>query len=197
MKKFSLYDLVMLGIFNAALVLFFYGTVMLLHFFPLFWGMMDPVVNLVLAPIFLFMLVCVPKTGALTIHGFIIGTVHLATGWWPGFIAGITAGLLVDGASLALGGYKRKFVAIGSVLLFVTIKAFIYYAPMYLFTYIPWFEDVLKIWPKEYIEKYTLYYAMGFLAVNCATCSVGLYLGQRLLKNQFINTRAYSTNNPC
>lgn len=188
-EKFTTYDLVMLGIFNAALVIFFYGTVMALHFFPIMWGMMDPVVNFVLAPIFLLMLVRVPKTGAMTIHGLIIGCLHLSTGWWPGFIAGGAAGLLADGVSFVAGGYRRKSVVMAVVLTFVTLKAFIFYAPMYLFAYIPWFQDIMSMWPKEYIAKYTLYYALGFLTLNLVTTSAGLLFGQRLFKRHFQHTR--------
>ncbi len=191
-QKLTTYDLIMLGIFNAALILFFFGTAMILHLFPILWGAMDPIINFVLAPIFLLMLVRVPKIGALTIHGLIIGMVHTAIGWWPGFIAGALGGLLADTLVYLLGGYKRKLVAIGGILTFVTLKTAIFYAPLYLFKYIPWFNDVLTMWPKEYIAKYTFYYALGFLVFTWIGSFMGLMMGQRLLKKFFNNTRLYS-----
>lgn len=188
-KKFTTHDLVMLGIFNAALVLFFYGTTLVLHFIPFLWGAMDPVLSFVLAPIFLLMLVRVPKTGVLTIHGAIIGIVHAAIGWWPGLIAGVVAGLTADGCSLMAGGYRRRGVAYGGILLFVTLKVFLFYSPMFLVTDLPWFDDVLSMWPKESIEKYTTYYVAGLLISSFVACSAGLFFGKRILSRHFGKTR--------
>ncbi|MUM78824.1 hypothetical protein GKC30_14400 [Pseudodesulfovibrio sp. F-1] len=188
-ERFTTYDLVMLGIFNAALIIFFFATTMALHFFPILWGAMDPIINFVLAPIFLLMLVRVPKTGAITVHGLIIGLVHAAIGWWPGLVAGLTAGLFADGISYILGGYKQRSAVIGCILIFVTVKALVFYAPFYLFKFLPWFDEALQMWPQETIEKYTLYYAVGFLLFNLAACSVGLLLGHRLINKHFKNTR--------
>ncbi|MCT4626410.1 MptD family putative ECF transporter S component [Halodesulfovibrio sp.] len=188
LTKFTTHDLVMVGIFNAALVLFFYGTTIVLHFIPFLWGAMDPVLCFVLAPIFLLMVVRVPKTGVLTIHGFIIGIVHAAIGWWPGLVAGIVGGTVADAFAVAAGGYKKKTVVYGSISLFFLVKIALFYSPMYLFMYLPWFDDVLSMWPKESIEKYTVVYVIGVLVFSLIACFAGLLFGQRMLSRHFKNS---------
>lgn len=187
-EKLTTSDLIMLGVFNATLVLLFYGVVMGLHFFPILWGAMDPIVNFILAPVFLLMLSRVPKVGALTIHGTILGSCHAIMGWWPGFFAGVAAGMLADAVSFFSGGYNRNWVKAVAVMAFVTLKAVIFYSPVYLFRYVPWFDEVLSTWPESQIDKYSAYYAVGFLGANLAACLAGLLLGRRMINRRFRNT---------
>ena len=186
-RTFALPDLVMLGVYNAALLLGYYGVIIVLHFFPVLWGAMDPAINFALAPIYLLMLARVPKNGVMTLHGAIIGLAHLATGWWPGLIAGLAAGVSADGIARIMGGYGRKAAAPTGILVFATIKAMIFYCPLYLFSYFPVFSDVLSMWPREFIEEYTVFYAVGFLGVNGIACAAGLYWGRRILRKNFEN----------
>lgn len=189
LEKFTTRDLILLGVFNATVLLFYYGALLVLHLLPVFWGAMDPIVNFFLTPIFFLMLVQVPKAGAMTVHGLIMGLVHAATGWWPGFFAALAAGLLADGLSLCMGGYTRRPAICLAVLLYTTLKAVLFYAPLYLLTYIPWFNKVVSIWPQELLGRYTTLYALAFLIANAVTCSLGLLAGNRLLGKHFKNAR--------
>lgn len=193
MERFNTRELILLGVFNALLLCCFWGTIVVLHLMPLLWAGMDPIVNFVLAPIFCVMLIKVPKIGVMTIHGIIIGITHAAAGWWPGFVAGLVAGVLADGVSKALGGYKKQHVFWAAILVFATAKAFIFYAPVYLLCNVSWFQEVISAWPRDYIEKFTFYYVMALLFANFLTCSLGIALGSRIVHKHFKNTSVYQS----
>ena len=187
--NFSTHDLVMLGVFNAVLLLSFYGILMILHLLPFLWGAIDPIVNFFIAPIFLIMVLRIPKIGVLTVHGIIVGLVHAVMGWWPGFFAAFIAGLIADTTALFLGGYKKFAIITTCILIFVSFKAFLFYAPLYAFSYVPMFNKVLEKWPQSYIEKFTLYYAVGFIFFNLLSSSAGLLIGKRIVNKHFIDTK--------
>lgn len=182
---FNIRELVLLGVMNAVILALFYAVIMTLHFIPPLWGFMDPIVNLLLAPVYILMLRQIPKPLVMTIHGAVIGLFHTMTGWWPGLVAGLCAGLAADGIALSAGGYARGRGIWLGVPVFATLKTFVFYAPVYLLTLFPVFEDVVATWPKEAVEGYTASYAMLVLGLNLIACMAGLGIGQRMIGRHF------------
>ena len=189
-SKFSIKDLVLLGAMNAVLVILYYLVIMLLHLIPPLWGFIDPVVNLVLVPVYALMLRLIPKMFVMTIHGAIIGAIHIAIGWWPGLFAGIIGGLAADLTACFLGGYSRPRAVIAGVCVYTTVKAMLFYAPLYLFVFAPVFQEVVSTWPQESLDLFSGLFPVIFLALNLAASLTGLKLGQKLISRHFVQTGA-------
>jgi putative ECF transporter S component (TIGR02185 family) len=170
---------------NAVILALFYAVIMTLHFIPLLWGFMDPIVNFFLAPVYILMLRQIPKPLVMTIHGAVIGLFHTMTGWWPGLVAGLLAGLAADGIAASFGGYAKGRGIWFGVPVFATVKTFVFYSPVYLLTLFPVFEDVVSTWPKEAVEDYTAPFAMLVLALNLVACLAGLGIGHRMIGRHF------------
>ena len=66
----------MLGVMNAMFIVLFYAVIMAVHFIPPLWGMIDPMANFLLAPVYVLMLRLIPKPFVMTIHGVILGLFH-------------------------------------------------------------------------------------------------------------------------
>lgn len=185
-KSFTLRDLVLLGTMNAVLIVLLYVIILILHLIPPLWGFMDPISSLLLAPVYILMLRLVPKMFVMTIHGAILGLFSILTGWWPGLLAGIAAGLLADFSSKLYGGYSNPGALYLSIPVFATVKTLLFYFPLYSFVFLPVFEDVVSAWPKEAVEGYTVIFAGLILLLNLAACLTGLKLGKKMLSRHFV-----------
>ena len=175
----------MLGVMNAMFIVLFYAVIMAVHFIPPLWGMIDPMANFLLAPVYVLMLRLIPKPFVMTIHGVILGLFHTMTGWWPGLVAGLVGGLLADGIAMLVGGYLRRRAVILSVVVFATAKTFLFYFPVYMVVLFPVFQGVVSTWPKEAVEGYSAAFAGVVLVANLAACLIGLSQGQMMLTRHF------------
>ena len=182
---FNIRELVLLGVMNAMFIVLFYAVIMAVHFIPPLWGMIDPMANFLLAPVYVLMLRLIPKPFVMTIHGVILGLFHTMTGWWPGLVAGLVGGLLADGIAMLVGGYTRRRAVILSVVVFATAKTFLFYFPVYMVVLFPVFQGVVSTWPKEAVEGYSAAFAGVVLVANLAACLIGLYLGQKMITRHF------------
>ena len=183
--EFSIKELVLLGTMNAALILLSYIIIFVLHLIPPLWGFMDPICNFFLAPVYILMLSLVPKSYVMTIHGTLMGLCAILTGWWPGLLAGVIAGVLADLAARMAGGYAQTRNIFLSVLVFATIKALLFYLPLYGYMLFPIFSEVITQWPKEAVAGYTISFAVIVLVLNLAACMAGLLWGKKMLSRHF------------
>lgn len=181
-------ELVLLGAMNAALILLSYAIILVMHLLPPLWGFIDPVCNFLLAPAYILMLRLVPKPFVMTIHGTIFGLFTTLTGWWPGLLAGVCAGFLADLAAALAGGYPLPRAVFAAVPVFATVKALLFYFPLYGYILFPVFADVISQWPEKVITEYTVRFAALVLAVNLAACLAGLFWGRKMLARHFSAT---------
>ncbi len=182
---FNIKDLVLLGAMNALLVILYYSVIIAAHLIPPLWGFIDPIASFLLAPVYFLMLRLVPKPFVMSIHGGVIGLLHLFTGWWPGLLAGVAAGLVADFTAKLAGGYKRPHTAMLSIPIFCAVKMVLFYAPLYLFVAMPVFGDVVSTWPEEAVSRYTYAFAAAVLGLTVAANLLGLMLGRKMFARHF------------
>lgn len=188
MNKLTGRNLVTIGIFAALyLVLTFIGGVVF-AINPIFTFLTPLGCAILSGPVFLLMSLKVPKAGAISICGIIVGIIMFATGmYWGMALAYIILGVIADFIA-SIGKYKNpKITSISYIT--ISLSGITSYAVFFL-NKGKWLQYMLKqgadpVYYEVMMNSAKFWYLPAIVIGTIISAAISSWIGRKLLKKQF------------